>query len=142
VADPEKKKRFWWPLLRWAAITVTTAGLTVVLNALGVPSGALFAGLLIGIGIALTARSPLVMHVQVNTAAQAVIGVVIGGLVDLSTLTALGLNWPSVIAVVLATLLLSVVAGILMGRWTSVSGNHRLAEHDRRRRGWGSVHEP
>jgi len=57
----------------------------------------------------------------VNSGAQAVIGVVVGGLLELSILQSLGGDWLPVAAVVVGTLLLSVVAGLLMGRWTSVS---------------------
>jgi uncharacterized protein len=48
------------------------------------------------------------------TAAQAVVGVSIGALVQLSTLTALGQDWLPVLLVTVATLLLSLGAGLLL----------------------------
>lgn len=65
--------------------------------------------------------SAVVLHPFVNSGAQAVIGVVVGTLLELSTLQSLGGDWLPVAGVVVGTLMLSVVAGLLMGRWTSVS---------------------
>ena len=63
----------------------------------------------------------MILPASVNTSAQAVIGVVLGGLLELSTLQSLGADWLPVAAVIVGTLALSIVAGLLMGRWTSVS---------------------
>jgi membrane AbrB-like protein len=48
------------------------------------------------------------------TAAQAVVGVAIGALMDVDTLRAVGENWLAVLLVTVATLLLSLVAGQLL----------------------------
>jgi len=107
--------------VRWAAIVLATLLTSALLSLLEVPTPALFGGLLTGMIFALTGRRPIVLHAVVNSGAQAVIGVVVGGLLELSILQSLGGDWLPVAAVVVGTLLLSVVAGLLMGRWTSVS---------------------
>ena len=107
--------------VRWASIVLTTLLTSALLSRFAVPSPALFGGLLTGIMFALTSGRPIVLHAVVNSGAQAVIGVVVGGLLELSILQSLGGDWLPVVAVVIGTLLLSVLAGLLMGRWTSVS---------------------
>ncbi len=83
----------------------------LVLGLLGVPSAALFGGLLAGVVRALTRPARLALPRASMTAAQAVIGGTIGALVQLSTLTALGAHWVSVLLVTLGTLALSLLAG-------------------------------
>jgi len=107
--------------VRWAAIVLTTLVISALLSLLAVPSPALFGGLLSGMIFALTSSRRMQLHPVVNSGAQAVIGVVVGTLLELSILQSLGGDWLPVVAVVVGTLLLSVVAGLLMGRWTSVS---------------------
>jgi hypothetical protein len=108
-------------LLRWAAIIAVAVGGSVVFGLLDVPSPALFGGLVTGMIFALTTNWRTVLPASVNSGAQAVIGVVLGALLELSTLQSLGSDVLPVAAAVMGTLLLSVVAGLLMGRWTSVS---------------------
>ena len=88
---------------------------------LAVPSPALFGGLLTGMIFALASRRRIVLHPCLNSGAQAVIGMVVGTLLEPSILQSLGGDWLPVAAVVVGTLLLSVLAGLLMGRWTTVS---------------------
>ena len=109
------------PGLRWAAIVVATMVVSALFSRLDVPSPALFGGLLTGMIFALGSRRRIVLQPFVDSGAQAIIGVVLGGLLELSILQSLGGDWLPVAAVVVGTLLLSVVAGLLMGRWTSVS---------------------
>ncbi len=108
-------------LLRWTAIIAVAIGGSVFFELLDVPSPSLFGGLVTGMIFALTTRWRTVLPAAVNSGAQAVIGVVLGALLELSTLQSLGSDWLPVAAVIVGTLLLSVVAGLLMGRWTSVS---------------------
>ena len=84
--------------------------------ALGMPSPALFAGLAVGLLDALAVPRALPLPRQAGTAAQAVIGVTIGTLVQLSTLAALGEHWLPVLLVTLGTLALSLGTGWLLGR--------------------------
>ncbi len=111
----------WRPAVRWSSIVLATLVISALLSLLAVPSPALFGGLLTGMIFALTGGRRIVLHPFVNSGAQAVIGVVVGTLLELSILQSLGGDWLPVAGVVVGTLLLSVVAGLLMGRWTSVS---------------------
>ena len=85
-------------------------------GALGMPSPTLFAGLAVGLLDALTVPRALPLPRQAGTAAQAVIGVTIGTLVQLSTLAALAEHWLPVLLVTLGTLALSLGTGWLLGR--------------------------
>nr|WP_246315558.1 AbrB family transcriptional regulator [Kineococcus aurantiacus] len=84
------------------------------------PSPALFAGLAVGLVDALVAREAVRLPARAGTAGQAVVGVTIGTLVQLSTLSALGEHWLPVLAVTLGTLALSLGTGWLLGRHRDV----------------------
>jgi uncharacterized protein len=108
-------------LVRWLLLILATAGATIGLAALGVPSAALFAALVVGILLALTALAPAGVPRPAGLAAQGVLGVYIGTMVQQDSLGALGSRWPIVLAVVLATLIISVIAGALMGLRRDIS---------------------
>lgn len=97
--------------------TLVAAGavaVAVVLGLLHVPDAALFGGLIAGLVRALSRPARIAVPRAANAAAQAVIGVSIGALVQLSTLTELGRHWLPVVLVTLGTLLLSLGAGVLL----------------------------
>jgi uncharacterized protein len=102
-------------LLRWALLIAVTATVTVPLELVGVPSAALFAALAVGILLALAALAPSRVPRPAGVAAQGVLGVYIGTMVDQDAVSALGSDWPIVVAIAVATLLLSIVAGALLG---------------------------
>jgi membrane AbrB-like protein len=79
-----------------------------------VPSGYLFAAILVGIAIALTRGLELPPYFF--PAGQAVAGVVVGTYLHTSTLTALGTRWVPVGLVSVATLAISIAAGVLLAR--------------------------
>ena len=97
-----------------AAVVAGGVAAGVVLAWAHVPSAALFGGLLAGLVRGLAGRTRLAVPRPAMTAAQAVVGVSIGALVQLSTLAALGEDWLPVLLVTLATLLLSLGAGLLL----------------------------
>ena len=97
-----------------ALVLGAAAGAAVLLDRAGVPSPALFGGLLAGLVRGLAGRAPLDVPRPGQAAAQAVIGVSIGVLVDPDTLAAIGADWAPVLLVTLATLLLTVAAGLLL----------------------------
>ena len=86
----------------------------VVLGLLGLPSPALFGGLIAGLVRALVVPRRAAFPEPATTAAQAAVGVAMGALVDLQTLQAVAENWVSVLLVTLATLALSLGAGLLL----------------------------
>jgi membrane AbrB-like protein len=98
-----------------AAATVAGAAVAGILfGALGLPSPALFGGLLAGLVRAVVFRRPVSLPGAATTSAQAVIGVSMGALVDLETLRAVATNWFPVLLVTIGTLLLSLLAGLAL----------------------------
>ena len=102
-------------MLRWALLIAVTAAVTVPLTLVGVPSAALFAALVVGVVLALTALAPSRVPRPAGIAAQGVLGVYVGTMVHQDAVGALGSDWPVVIAIAVATLLLSIIAGALLG---------------------------
>ncbi len=101
--------------MRWMLLVLVTVGVTVPLDLLGVPSAALFAALLVGVVLAITRLAPAAVPRPAGLAAQGVLGVYIGTMVHGDALGALGPHWPVVVGVGIATLLLSIAAGALLG---------------------------
>jgi uncharacterized protein len=109
-------------ILRWLGIALATFAATIAMGAVGLPTPALFAALLIGITYALIAvRRPLDIPSSGVTIGQALIGVALGAELDASTLRAVASNWLGVSAVTLATLALSIGVGIGIARLTGIS---------------------
>ena len=102
-------------MMRWTVLVLVTVAVTVPLTIVGVPSAALFAALLVGMILALVSYAPERVPRKAGIAAQGVLGVYIGTMVHRDALTALGSDWPIVLGVAVATLVLSIVAGALLG---------------------------
>jgi membrane AbrB-like protein len=102
-------------ILRWALLIAVTVAVTVPLTRVGVPSAALFAALVVGVVLALASLAPNRVPRTAGVAAQGVLGVYIGTMVHQDAVGALGSDWPIVIAIAVAALLLSIVAGALLG---------------------------
>jgi membrane AbrB-like protein len=101
-------------LLDWAGVLVVGVVAGSAFDLLGVPSAALFGGLVAGLGRALLGRSRLRLPRPAGIGAQAVIGVSIGALVQTGTLRSIAEHWLPVLAITVATLLVSLAAGQLM----------------------------
>jgi membrane AbrB-like protein len=99
-------------------VAVLVAGVTVGLDRLGLPAPALFAGLTVGLAHAVLRRHELRTPAAFATAAQAVIGVVMGVLVQPATLSTVAGYWLPITVITVATLLLTVLAGLLLARFT------------------------
>jgi membrane AbrB-like protein len=97
-----------------AAVVLGALAVTAVFTLVGLPSPSLFGGLVAGLVRALAVPRRIAVPPPAMTAAQAVVGVAIGALMDLDTLRAVGENWLAVLLVTIATLLLSLVAGQLL----------------------------
>ena len=100
---------------KWALLVAITVAVTVPLTMVGVPSAALFAALVVGIALALPSLAPQRVPRPLGIAAQGVLGVYIGTMVSRDAVSALGPDWPVVIAIAVATLAISIVAGALLG---------------------------
>ena len=101
-------------LLDVALVVAGAVAASLAFAALGVPSPALFGGLVAGVVRALGLPGRVPVPPPVTTAGQAVIGVTMGALVDLETLRAVVVNWLPVLLVTVATLALSLAAGLLL----------------------------
>jgi membrane AbrB-like protein len=103
----------------WLLIAAAILGVAFGLGALGLPSATLFAALLVGLVVSVTGlprnRDPLRLPGWANRAGQAGIGVLIGALVQPSTMRSLAEHWLVMLAVIASTLLISLVAGAILG---------------------------
>jgi uncharacterized protein len=105
----------------WLVLVVVAVVASGIFAALGMPSPVLFGSLVGGMVHALTARHEVEMSPLVFRVGQALVGVVIGGLVKLPTLLRLAADWPSVLLVTVGTLVISLVAGRLLALHRDVS---------------------
>ncbi|MGY2001927.1 AbrB family transcriptional regulator [Blastococcus sp. SYSU DS1024] len=101
-------------LLDAAAVGTGAVVLALLLGLVGLPSPALFGGLVAGLVRALAVPAPARVPERFGTAGQAVIGVSMGALVDLGTLRAVAADWLPVLLVTVATLVLSLLAGLAL----------------------------
>ena len=108
-------------VLKWSLLVAVTIGVTYPLTLIGVPSAALFAALAVGSALALTSLAPGGIPRPAGLAAQGVLGVYIGTMVDHDAVGALGPHWPIVLAIAVATLVLSVVCGALLAMHRDVT---------------------
>src|SRR6201991_1398531 len=108
-------------MLRWGLLIAVTVAVTYPLTRVGVPSAALLAALVVGVALALTSLAPSRVPRVGGIAAQGVLGVYIGTMVHQDAVGALGADWPTVIGIAVATLVLSIVAGALLGMHRDVT---------------------
>lgn len=101
-------------LVDGAAVVAGAVLLGLVLRAVGLPSPLLFAGLAVGLVRALSVRRRVPVPGAVVTGSHAVVGVSVGALLDLDTLQVVSANWLAVVGVVVATVALSVAAGLVL----------------------------
>ena len=103
---------------RWAVLAGATAAAAWAIGRLGLPSASLFAALLVGIAAALLAPDRLAVPPAAFTASLAVAGVVLGTLLDSSSLAAIADGWLPLALVTAASLGISLAAGALLARVT------------------------
>jgi membrane AbrB-like protein len=105
----------------WILVGLVTVLASLLFTVLHLPSPVLFGSLAGGMLHALTARAELEMPPLAFRVGQALVGAVIGALVELPTLARLSSDWPSVLLVTLGTLAISLVAGRLLAVRRDVS---------------------
>jgi membrane AbrB-like protein len=105
---------------RWIVVLAAAIGASAGANLLGLPSPALFGGLAVGLVVALTAGWRLEPPRVSVVGAQAALGVALGALVQSSTLSEVGRHAGPIVGVSLATLALTVAAGLVLARWTGL----------------------
>jgi uncharacterized protein len=109
------------PVRGWTLVVAASVLASLLLAALRLPSPVLFGSLAGGILHALTSADELDVPAPVFRVGQALVGVVIGALVDLPTLTRMAADWPSVLLVTLGTLGVSLLAGRILALHPEVS---------------------
>ena len=106
--------------LDWGVVVAVSVGGGWLLGRIGVPSGYLFAALLTGLAYALRAPGRLMLPGFGFQVGQAVTGVALGTFLQAGVLTGLGTRWIPVILVSVATLAVTIGAGIVLARVTSL----------------------
>jgi uncharacterized protein len=106
--------------LDWAALGAVILVGGFAGDRVGLPSAYLFAAILAGLVVALRAPARLRLPRTIFRGAQAVTGVALGAYVQSSTFTELGARWAPVAVVSLATLLVSVGAGLAVARVSDI----------------------
>src|SRR3954447_1224361 len=102
----------------WVALAAVTGAVGWALGAIGLPSSYLFAGLLLGLVVAIARPGRLAVPDPAFAAAQAVTGVTLGAYLQSSALAAVGRSWLPVLLASAATPLLSIGMGVLLARFT------------------------
>jgi uncharacterized protein len=102
----------------WTLIVALTVGAGWLLDRAGLPSTYLFTALLVGLAYALLAPGRVRLPPVGFQAGQAIAGVALGTFLHTSTLTGLGTRWVPVVLVSVATLAVTIVAGIVLARVT------------------------
>ncbi|MEV0948676.1 AbrB family transcriptional regulator [Rhodococcus sp. NPDC049939] len=105
---------------RWLTLIAGTALAWGALSAFGLAAAAVFAALVVAAICTLSGTGPARVPPAVEMAAQGVVGVSVGFMLDKHTLAALGSNWIAAVSVCVATLVISIVAGVLLGLHRSV----------------------
>ena len=95
-------------------VVAGAVGITLLLDLAGLPSPALFGGLVAGLVRALALPAAPRVPPAAGAAGQAVIGVALGVLIDPDTLRAVAADWLPVLLVTVATLALSLLAGLAL----------------------------
>ena len=109
-------------LSRWAGIVAATVVASLAAAAAGLPSAVLFASLFVGIAYALLFGDdhPLTPPKRVLTFGQVVIGVALGAQLTSDTISAVAGDWLPITVITVATLLISLAAGLLLSRATGL----------------------
>jgi membrane AbrB-like protein len=105
---------------RWAIVLAVSCLVAFAGAAVGLPSPALFGGLIVGLVFALRTGWELTMPDPAARTAQGILGVSLGVLVQTSTLSAIATNALPIFGVMFATLAATVGAGLLMSRITGL----------------------
>ena len=105
----------------WVVVVVLTVVVSIGFSLLRLPSPWLFGSLVAGMAHALLASEELDVPPLAFRVGQALVGAVIGALVQLATLLRIASDWPSVVLVTFGTLAISVAAGRLLALDRDVS---------------------
>jgi membrane AbrB-like protein len=106
--------------VRWIGAAAATLVAGWLLGVAGLPSSYLFGALFVGLAVALGKPGTLEVPPFAFRVAQAVTGVALGAYLRSDALEAAAEAWVAVTLVSVATLVLSLLCGIALARWTSL----------------------
>ena len=104
----------------WMIVVAATVGGGWLGGRVGVPSAYLFAALLVGLSYAIVMPGRFSLPQAGFRVGQAITGVALGAFIQSSTVTGLGGRWLAVVLVSIATLAVSIAAGLVLARHTSL----------------------
>jgi uncharacterized protein len=107
---------------RWGVLAAATTAAALLINAVGLPTPALFAALAVGIAYSLLGGGShqLMIPTIAITAAQALLGVALGSEMQAATLRAVAADWFGVSIVIVGTVGISLVAGLVFAALTGI----------------------
>jgi uncharacterized protein len=107
-------------IARWIGVAAAVGVVGAACGRAGVPSSYLFSALVVGLVVALARPGILAVDRRVFTCAQAAMGVVLGTYLESGQLGALQHTWLPVLLVSLATLALTIAAGLVLARVSGI----------------------
>lgn len=106
----------------WCVVVLASVAATALFTALNLPSPALFGALVAAMAYALLGRGPrLDLPRRASALGQALVGVAMGALMEVSTLSELVGNWAPILTVCVLTLVVSILAGEVLALAPGVS---------------------
>ncbi|MFI9508957.1 AbrB family transcriptional regulator [Nocardia sp. NPDC052566] len=109
-----------WRVIGWVALFFAVLGAAEVLDRFRFPAPQMILAMVVGAGLALAGRLPSKMPREISIGAQAMLGVLMGSYLEISLLGSIGLALIPVLAVTIATLVLSVLVALAFARVADV----------------------
>jgi membrane AbrB-like protein len=106
----------------WALVAGAVAAAVLVLELLHVPGAPILGGIVGAAAISLTVGRRSDLARPVSRLAQMVLGVAIGTTIGPEALGEIGASWPGYLVVLVGTVLLGLLAGLVLQRWSRVDG--------------------
>ena len=120
LARPRRGRALRRRLGDWAIVVLATVAGGWIAERIGLPSGYLFAALLTALVFAIALPGRVVLPEAGFRLGQAITGVALGTFLQSSTLSGLGSRWFAVIGVSLATLAVTIIAGLVLAKVADV----------------------
>lgn len=109
-----------WQVIGWVALLGTVLGAAELLDRVRFPAPQMILAMLVGAVLALAGRLPAPLPREVSVGAQAMLGVLMGSYLEISLLSSIGLALVPVLAVTVATLVVSVLVAMVFARVAKV----------------------
>ncbi|MBM9466806.1 AbrB family transcriptional regulator [Nakamurella leprariae] len=112
----------WRSVRFWVVVAAAVALAVVVLQLLHVSGAPILGGIIGAAAVSLTLGRRSDLAPSVSRLAQVVLGVAIGTTIGPEALGEIGASWPGYVVVLVGTVLLGMLAGLVLQRWTRVDG--------------------